>query len=44
VARENGTEVRMVQTQVPAGQALRYKKVWADNCWTPLKKYFHESR
>lgn len=44
VPRENGTEVQMVQTQVPAEQATRYKKDWADQYWTPLKKYFHRSR
>jgi activator of HSP90 ATPase len=44
VPRENGTEVRMVQSQVPAEQAVRYKKGWTEHYWTPLKKYFHESR
>ena len=44
VPRENGTEVQMVQTQVPAAQAPRYKKGWTDHYWTPLKKYFHNSR
>jgi activator of HSP90 ATPase len=44
VPRENGTEVRMVQSQVPADQAPRYKKGWTEHYWTPLKKYFHESR
>jgi activator of HSP90 ATPase len=44
VPRENGTEVRMVQSQVPAGHALRYKRGWSALCWTPMKKYFHESR
>jgi activator of HSP90 ATPase len=44
VPRENGTEVRMVQSQVPAEQATRYKKGWTEHYWIPLKKYFHESR
>jgi activator of HSP90 ATPase len=44
VPRENGTEVQMVQTQVPAEQAPRYKKGWTEHYWTPLKKYFHSSR
>jgi activator of HSP90 ATPase len=35
-----GTEVRMVQTNVPATQAESYKKGWEDYYWTPLKKYF----
>jgi activator of HSP90 ATPase len=44
VPRGNGTEIRMVQSQVPAEQAPRYKKGWAEHYWAPLKKYFHESR
>ncbi len=44
VPRENGTEVQMVQTQVPAAQAVQYKKGWTDKFWTPLKQYFHKSR
>lgn len=44
VPRENGTEVRMVQTQVPADQAPRYRKGWDEHFWTPLKKYFHRGR
>lgn len=44
VPRENGTEVQMVQTQVPAAQAHRYRKGWTDHFWTPLKQYFHRSR
>ncbi len=44
VPRENGTEVQLVQTQVPASQAVRYKQGWSERCWTPLKQYFHKSR
>ena len=42
--RENGTEIRMVQSQVPADQAQRFRKGWTEHFWTPLKKYFHVSR
>ena len=44
VPRENGTEVQMVQTHVPAAQASRYKKGWTDHFWTPLKQSCHRSR
>lgn len=44
VPRENGTEVQLVQTQVPASQAVRYKQGWTEKLWTPLKQYFHKSR
>ena len=37
-----GTEVRMVQTNVPATQAENYRKGWEDYYWTPLKKYFRK--
>ncbi|MBI4547246.1 MAG: SRPBCC domain-containing protein [Ignavibacteriae bacterium] len=36
----NGTEIRIVQTNVPASQAALYKQGWAEHYWTPLKKYF----
>ena len=40
IPKKNGTEVTMVQTNVPAIQAENYKKGWFDYYWTPLKKYF----
>ena len=37
-----GTEVRMVHSKVPAGQADSYRQGWIDYYWTPLKRYFSE--
>ena len=37
-----GTEVTMVQKNVPAIQAGNYEKGWIDYYWTPLKKYFRK--
>jgi activator of HSP90 ATPase len=37
----DGTEIQMVQLNVPAVQAENYKKGWVENYWTPLKKYFN---
>jgi len=42
--KENGTEISLVQTQVPANQAPRYRKGWTEHYWTPLKKYFNKDR
>jgi len=42
--KENGTEISLVQTQVPANQAPRYRKGWTEHYWTPLKKYFNQDR
>jgi len=38
--RGEGTEVKMVQSHVPATQASSYKQGWRDYYWAPLKKYF----
>jgi activator of HSP90 ATPase len=38
--RGGGTEVKMVQSHVPATQADSYKRGWKDYYWAPLKKYF----
>lgn len=35
-----GTEVQLIQTNVPAIQAKNYKQGWIDYYWMPLKKYF----
>jgi len=42
--KENGTEISLVQTQVPANQAMRYRRGWTEHYWTPLKKYFNKDR
>ncbi|HEV8537713.1 MAG TPA: SRPBCC family protein [Bacteroidota bacterium] len=36
----DGTEIRMIQSKVPATQAKNYKQGWTDYYWRPLKKYF----
>ncbi len=41
-SKGSGTEVKMIQTKIPASQAESYKKGWVDNYWIPLKKYFHK--
>ena len=38
--RGKGTEVQLVQSNVPASQAKFYKKGWAEFYWKPLRKYF----
>lgn len=39
-AKKDGTEVTMVQSNIPAEQAASYDKGWVDYYWTPLKAYF----
>jgi activator of HSP90 ATPase len=41
-AVKGGTEIRMVHSQVPAGQADSYRQGWIDYYWEPLKAYFRE--
>ena len=36
----DGTEVHLLQKNVPVSQAENYDKGWIDYYWTPLKKYF----
>ena len=38
--RTKGTEVQLVQTNVPANQAKNYEQGWKEYYWRPLKKYF----
>lgn len=38
----DGTEVVMVQSQVPASQAPKYRRGWKEHYWGPLKKFFPE--
>ena len=35
-----GTEIDMVQTEVPAEQARMYDEGWYESYWDPLKEYF----
>jgi len=39
-AKGDGTEVKMVHSQVPASQADAYRQGWVDYYWTPLQEYF----
>ncbi len=38
--KSGGTEVNLIQKNVPADQAKGYEKGWNDFYWVPLKKYF----
>ena len=37
---EGGTEISLVQSEVPKEQAEELKKGWTDYYWEPLKSYF----
>jgi activator of HSP90 ATPase len=37
---KGGTEIHMVHSNVPAGQARAYRQGWVDYYWKPLKAYF----
>jgi len=39
-----GTELTMVHSNVPAGQADSYRQGWIDFYWKPLKLYFRKRR
>jgi len=39
-AVEDGTEIQLVHSNVPAGQAASYRQGWIDYYWTPLAAYF----
>lgn len=36
----DGTEVKMVHSQVPKSQVEAYRQGWTDYYWKPLKEYF----
>jgi activator of HSP90 ATPase len=38
--KNRGTELTMVQSEVPAEQAPLYRKGWGTNYWKPMKAYF----
>ncbi len=40
--KNGGTEVQMIQKNVPKSQAASYKQGWIDHYWKPLKKYFEK--
>jgi len=38
--KKRGTQVKMVQSNVPASQAANYRQGWVDAYWNPLRRYF----
>ncbi len=38
--KDDGTEVTMTHSQVPAAQADAYRQGWVDYYWKPLEEYF----
>lgn len=42
--KSGGTEVYLIQKNVPASQAINYEKGWGEFYWTPLKKYFNHKK
>jgi activator of HSP90 ATPase len=40
VEKDDGTEVTMVHSDVPALQAESYRQGWIDYYWTPMKAFF----
>lgn len=43
VAKNDGTEITMVHSNVPSEQASNYRKGWNDFYWAPMKKYFSKN-
>jgi uncharacterized protein YndB with AHSA1/START domain len=41
---KDGTEVRMVHSEVPEEQADEYRQGWVDNYWDLLKEYFRKRK
>ncbi len=39
-ATDDGTELNMVHSDVPAEQVESYRQGWIDSYWKPLKQYF----
>lgn len=40
--KNDGTELTMVHSKVPAQQAESYRQGWIDHYWKPLKAYFEK--
>jgi len=38
--KQGGTELKMLQTDVPAEQLVSYEQGWKDFYWNPMKDYF----
>ncbi len=43
-AKENGTELRVVHSKVPAEQVEDYRQGWIDSYWNPMRAYFEKKR
>lgn len=43
IEKDDGTEVKMAHSKVPASQAESYRQGWIDYYWTPMKEYFGKS-
>jgi activator of HSP90 ATPase len=43
-AKKGGTELGLVQTEVPKSQAAEYRQGWIDCYWEPMKKYFETKK
>lgn len=40
--KQDGTELRMVHSKVPASQVEEYREGWHSSYWRPLKDYFRK--
>ncbi len=43
-AKDDGTELTMVHSEVPEEQAESYRQGWTEYYWNPLKEYFGRGR
>jgi activator of HSP90 ATPase len=43
-AKKGGTELRMLQTKIPADQVASYNDGWKSFYWEPLAKYLAENK
>ncbi len=41
-AKQDGTEISMVHSKVPAGQVEQYREGWFSSYWDLLKEYFRK--
>ena len=40
IPKNGGTDIKMIQKNIPASLANNYKRGWKDFYWNPLKEYF----
>jgi activator of HSP90 ATPase len=43
-SKENGTELTMKHSKVPAGQVESYRQGWIDYYWKPMNDYFKKKK